>query len=733
MSESKPPSVGLKSWKAQKVSATGEVPTNGAPSHGAAPNMRDRFELQQMLGQGGMGSVFVAQDRGLGRVVALKLLRDELGSDQASLRRFVLEAQVGAQLEHPNIVPLYSFERTEAGAPAITMQLLEGKTMGAYIEEAAAAPAVERGPRGTFALKERLGTLLGVCDAIHFAHERGVIHRDLKPDNVMLGTHHEVYVMDWGLARVIGSPDPRGDATLLENAAPAVSDDDVETLGNLPTIATSSQGEKDGAAHDSLATRQGQVMGTPQYMPPEQALGRIDELGPAADQYSLGIMLQELGTLRPARSHTNITTALSEAVLGRLAEPVDVDGQRLHPALVAIIARATRFEAKERYPSVGALAADIRNFIRDEPVSVYPEGVARQLVRAASRRPVVATSLLAGLLLLGAAVVILALVKSARAAAARAHDVEGSRRVLVAVARKVQRLDVRLSDLSAEVQAIAGAAVQGVELDGGAAPLRPPPVLVPSPAYGGAGESFEQAIADWIGRETGEPIPESASKLLGIEPWLKRALRNGLPPDERKQAEAARNAALFAGHGALMRCFVGLEDGSFVQYPARELRNGFDPRQRPWYQMAASDPALHWTRPIVDANGRTLRMQASVGLTGSEGNFVGVAGCDMRIATLARELALELPGFRRAYLVTEDGKMAVAEGLESQILSKVKDVNALPELPPLDDPTLAARLQAAPEGGYLLDAGGLLVVFARLISPPWTYVAELDAAPYLSR
>jgi serine/threonine-protein kinase len=695
--------------------------------------MRDRFELQQLLGQGGMGSVFVAQDRGLGRVVALKLLRDEFGSDQSALRRFVLEAQVGAQLEHPNIVPLYSFERTEAGAPAITMQLLEGKTMGAYIEEARSAPPALREPRGAFALKERIATLLGVCDAIHFAHERGVIHRDLKPDNVMLGAHHEVYVMDWGLARVLGTPDPRTDPRLLEGGAPAVEELELEKLGNMQTVVSDSQHGKSGEASDSLATRQGQVMGTPQYMPPEQALGLIDELGPAADQYSLGVMLLELATLRPARSHTNVTQALAAAVVGTLVEPVDIDGRPLHPALCAIIARATRVPPQERYPSVEHLAADLRRFVRDEPVSVYLEGPARRLVRVASRRPALATSLVAGLLLLGAAVVMLALVKSAREAGQRAHDVEGSRRVLVAVARRVQKLDVKLSELAAEVQAIAGAAVPSLELDGGVAPLRAEPVLVASAAYGGAKESFEQPTADWLGRSQGEPIPASAGKLLGLEPWLKRALRNGLPPAERTQAEAARNAALFAGHGALLRCFVGLEDGSFVQFPARETRGHVDVRQRPWYQMAASDPALHWTRPIVDVGGKTLRLQASVGLVGSGGAFLGVAGCDLRVASLARELALDLPGFRRAWLVTEDGKVAVAEGLEARVLSSLHDVNALPELPSLDDPSLAARLQAAPEGGYLLDANGRLIVHARLISPPWTYVAELDAAPYFSR
>src|SRR6187431_1277742 len=294
-----------------------------------------RFDVQNLLGEGGMGSVFVAHDRGLGRVVALKRLRDGFEKDQSLMRRFILEAQIGAQLEHPNIVPLYSFEQSEGGAPAITMQLLEGTTMAAYIESAGQAPKEARGMRGEYTLKERIGTRLGVCEAIHFAHERGVIHRDLKPDNVMLGRYREVYVMDWGLARVIGSPidltmEQRG-ANETEPSAPPIQDH--EALGNQATI-VAPQAEQDNAV-SSTATRQGEVMGTAQYMPPEQALGLIDRVGPAADQYSLAVILQELATLQPARSHTSAMAALSEALQNQLAPAIDLDGRPLHPALAA--------------------------------------------------------------------------------------------------------------------------------------------------------------------------------------------------------------------------------------------------------------------------------------------------------------------------------------------------------------------------------------------------------------
>ncbi|HEV8548400.1 MAG TPA: cache domain-containing protein, partial [Polyangiaceae bacterium] len=394
---------------------------------------------------------------------------------------------------------------------------------------------------------------------------------------------------------------------------------------------------------------------------------------------------------------------------------------------------ATRKVAAERYPSVLALANDLRCFVRDEPVSVYVEGPARRLVRAAARRPALATGVLAGIVLAAAVLVISSLAKSASEASRRAHDVEGSRRVLVAVGRRVQEIDVKLSDLAAGLQAIAGAAVESLELDGGLAPFKPAPELKPSAAYGGAGESFEQAVAEWPGMEAGEPVPASAQKLLGIERWYRRALFEALSAKDRRASEAERKQALFDGRGMLMRCFVGLEDGSFAQYPARAVAHRFDPRERPWYQMGKSNMELVWRHPVIDVAKTTLRMPVTVGLTGSNSQFVGVAGCELRVANLSHELALDLPGFRRAYLVGEDGRILVAEGLEAQLLAATHDVNALPAMPEIDDKALLEHLKAGEQGGYLLGAGGKLTVFARMISPAWTYVVELDSAPYLSR
>jgi len=713
-----------------------------------------RFEVKSLLGEGGMGSVFVAHDRGLGRVVALKRLREGFEKDQSVMRRFILEAQIGAQLEHPNIVPLYSFEHSEGGAPAITMQLLEGTTMGDYIHRAANATKEARTMRGEFSLKERIGTLLGVCEAIHFAHERGVIHRDLKPDNVMLGRYREVYVMDWGLARVINSPIDMAVeqrySTVPAAQSPAVDREAVgslptmlpheqlgtlptmlphEEIGTLPTMVASESGGKSEIS--STATRQGEVMGTPQYMPPEQALGLIDKVGPPADQYSLAVILQELATLEPARSHTSAMAALSQALQNHLGPLVDIDSQHVHPALAAIIKRATQREPGDRYPNVKALTDDIRRFIRDEPVSVYQEGISRQLVRAAARRPVLAISIFSLLGFLTSVAIVGAVIRDARQTERQARQMENTRHVLFAVSSRAHEVDVAFSDLAVGVEAIGAATVELLErnerdLD---RTQRPLPPLAASASYGGAPVSFEGIVVTWPGRTPTAEMPPNAAKLTHTDRWLREAVVDALPTADRHGTVAQQNAALVAGRGALLRAFVGLEDGSFAQFPAREVTA--DPRTRPWYKAAALAADLRWIRPVVDATKHTLRISALSGMH-SHGAFIGVTGCDLRVSALAEKLDLDLPGFLRAYLVTEDGKIAASKTLEANMLATVTDPDRPLDLPGLDDPALAARLATTDRGGYLV-SGGRLFVYSKLISPAWTYVAELEKARYIEQ
>jgi hypothetical protein len=480
-----------------------------------------------------------------------------------------------------------------------------------------------------------------------------------------------------------------------------------------------------------MATRQGEVMGTAQYMPPEQALGLIDQLGPAADQYSRGVILQELATLRPARSHTNALKALTQALQNHLEEPNDLDGKSLHPALLAIIERATKREPESRYPSVREMTEDVRRFIRDEPVSVYEEGIARKLVRWAARRPALAFAILSLLGFSASVAIVGGVIHDARKTERQARELESTRRVLIAVSGKAHMVDDMLSDLAADVRAIGAATVELLERDVKQLDRRDPPLppLRPLESYGWAPVSFEAGVVIWPGKVPSTERPPNAARLAHLERWLRDCVVDALPPEDRAGSVEQQNAALYAGRSALLRGFVGLEDGTFTQYPAREVTA--DPRGRPWYQMGAREPGLHWSRPVVDATKRTLRITAVLGLQ-SRGKFVGVAGCDLKITNLARKLRLDLPGFRKAYLVTEDGKIAVSETLAKTILAQVKDPDAPVELPGLDDPELARRIAAKDAGGYI-EAGDRLLVYSRMLSPAWTYVAELDKARYLER
>jgi hypothetical protein len=233
--------------------------------------------------------------------------------------------------------------------------------------------------------------------------------------------------------------------------------------------------------------------------------------------------------------------------------------------------------------------------------------------------------------------------------------------------------------------------------------------------------SFDTTVVIWPGITPDAELPPNAAKLVRVERWLREAVVGALPSEDRSSSVAAQNAALIAGRGELLRAFVGLEDGTFTQFPARQVTA--DPRKRPWYRMASQDPELHWTRPVVDATKRTVRISALLGLH-SNGTFLGVAGCDIRISSLAKKLALDIPEFQRAYLVTEDGKIAVSDTLEAELLERIKDPDMPIDLPAVEDPTLAARIAEKAPGGYI-KVGDHAIAFSRLQSPPWTYVAEL--------
>ena len=214
------------------------------------------------------------RDSELLRRVALKQLNANADANDSARTRFLREAQITAQLDHPNIVPVYALEVAPGGTPAYTMKLVEGRTFHALLNEARDFFAGGQWPDENRSLAQRLEHFLKVCDAMAYAHDKGAIHRDLKPANLMLGRHNEVYVMDWGLCRILRQS---------EDTPP-----DKSVVMSTPDVS--------GSASE---TRVGDVVGTPKYMAPEQAQGRNHELDARSDQCALGLILYEMVTLNP--------------------------------------------------------------------------------------------------------------------------------------------------------------------------------------------------------------------------------------------------------------------------------------------------------------------------------------------------------------------------------------------------------------------------------------------------
>lgn len=309
-----------------------------------------RYQLLERVARGGMGVVYAALDETLGRRVALKVL-DTRVADGDFARRLNLEARVLARLEHPGIVPVHDVGTLSDGRVFYTMKFVEGRRLDQHIDSATSLPG-------------RLRLFLRICDAVSFAHARGVLHRDLKPANVMVGSFGEVLVMDWGLAKI-----------LREDPSPIVERDPRPTVVENPEVR---RRPANGAVEPEV-TGQGTVLGTPGYMSPEQARGDVARVDERSDIFSLGALLRFLCTASGA-------TAKDDAL-------------RVDKSLEAILAKATENDPGKRYPHVRDLAADVSRYLDGLPVSARRETILDRSIRFYRRHNVAILLILAYLVM----------------------------------------------------------------------------------------------------------------------------------------------------------------------------------------------------------------------------------------------------------------------------------------------------------------------------------------------
>jgi serine/threonine protein kinase/tetratricopeptide (TPR) repeat protein len=378
---------------------------------------RGRYRLTRPHAAGGIGQVWLAHDGEIGRDVALKELRPERGCRPGLVERFVEEARITGKLEHPGIVPVYELAHRADGQPFYTMRFISGRTLNEAV--AAYHERRKRAEAGPLELRELLGAFVAVCNTIAYANSRGVIHRDLKGSNVVLGEFGEVIVVDWGIAKLTHEP-----ATPPDASQPS----DVDAgLHPSPIIA-------DGPSHDLSV--QGQVIGTPAYMAPEQAQGRIDAIDSRTDVYGLGAMLYEVLTGRPPFSAGDAKATLQHVIHEPPVSPRQhVPGTP--PALDAVCLKALAKRPEDRYPTATALARDIQHFLGDAPVSAYPDPWATRLARWARRhRSIVAAGAALLVATVGALTVGMVLLSAANA---RTQEQRNQAEVNLTQARQAER------------------------------------------------------------------------------------------------------------------------------------------------------------------------------------------------------------------------------------------------------------------------------------------------------
>jgi WD40 repeat protein/serine/threonine protein kinase len=333
---------------------------------GAATSAGTRFRILRPHAEGGLGVVSVARDEELSRDVALKEIKARHAHHPESRARFLLEAEVTGRLEHPNIIPVYGLGQYADGRPFYVMRFIRGDNLKDACQRFHNVSGTVRVPKAsgtrsvpdTLEFRKLLRRFIDVCNAIEYAHNRGVLHRDLKPGNIMLGKYGETLVVDWGLSKVVGRAD-----------SPIESSE-------VPVTVSSSSG--------SAETQYGSAVGTPAFMSPEQAAGLIDQLGPASDVYSLGATLYYLLTNRAPFQGDDLGAVLQQVQRGEFTLPRKLD-LAIHPALEAICLKAMALKPADRYASARALADEVERWLADEPVSAYCEPISVKAARWARK------------------------------------------------------------------------------------------------------------------------------------------------------------------------------------------------------------------------------------------------------------------------------------------------------------------------------------------------------------
>ena len=666
-----------------------------------------RYHNLGLIDEGGVGKIYIAKDRTLRRKVAIKEIKGRQARKTQARQRFLREAQITAQLDHPNIIPIYSFDIAEDNAVSYAMKLVRGATLSALIETARerqrADPTAE-----VDALKERLELFVKICDAMSYAHSKNIIHRDLKPDNIMVGRFGEVYIMDWGIAR---------------------------TAANT------------GSASETTV----RVVGTPYYMSPEQAKGITYALTPLSDLYTLGLILFELCTLQRAMAGEKCLDVFSAVLNGKTKDFIHISPSRPLPKdLEAIFDRATKVNPEERYKDVSELAEDVRRFQRGDECAARPDNTFRKVLRWIARHRQLAL-ILFFLSIFALAVAVIWSLNAQKVAVEAAHFRESKimawRTRVAGHAAEIDRYLLRVEQMTQHL----GRSTTNML----AASSTPPPAearqafffhddvnsgrAIPAdfqwaPAYQ-MKVSFLHPFYDrapGLSSEANWPMLERLGRLQRIFWQIFVDNRYTIP---HKIDTETKHSVLREDGLPLRWAIIGFETGLFIAYPgATSYPENYDPRVRPWYQAGLrGEGAVVWGKPYYGIQMHLLTLPAVIALYDDDGALQGVANIEIMVerlikAVLARANAKHV---NMAILDSGGNVVTTSRGTITRHATRIDEL----DLKPYHHPEVVEGIRAKRSGYVELNIDGEMtfIGFQKMPTLGWYYVEETPSASLLMR
>ena len=671
-----------------------------------------QFKIIGELGEGGMGKVYLAKDTRLRRNVAIKVLKDKNNENHAL---FIREAQITAQLDHPNIAPLYMIKTGVGNNKKISfvMKHIEGQTLSKLVKRTHAV--YKKNPTAnlekSLTLQARLEYFIKICEGISYAHSKNVVHSDLKLSNIIVGDFGEVYIMDWGIAKV--------------------TDDDF--------------GENfiDTNYHGVENTEE--VSLTIKYASPEQINNEpVDTL---SDIFSLGIILYELVTLKAARN-SSIREDITAARKGKINSISHaVKGRKVAPELKAIIQKATEYFPQNRYHNVEELANDIRSFISNEEVSVQPYNALKRTWRWMSKNKEFA--------IIGALSVILLLsiatiwsIYSEKTAIKEANIREARITQLQADASKQAYamdsyflyIEGLLKRLAATTEYLLSDAPPNNErvfyLDDFKNPDTAPSDYEIAPLYNKY-VSFDYPVAKLAPGVRKENVGALMDKLAPLRYHYFKAMVESNKNNLLMSEAEARD--LLATKGVPIRwVYLGTDSGVMFSFPGKSTYTPeYDPRKRPWYGLGANQMGVKWGNPYNDSQGQGLCLPCAVSIYNDDGLLFGVMGMDITFSDIIRRYltrSSELGKIEESYLLDEKGEIVISS---NNLANNSLPLDSQGELLLKKFPAKAVVDSVLRQESGLIelmkDHEKQLVVFYQLPSIKWYYVERFRAASVLNR